>query len=105
MSGRLQGRCLSGGTPREATVLGVKGEVGHPMGCAARLVGVVQRVLCFSSALRIVSSLCIQAVRATFFVFPAASKRVYSARRTGLCRVPTRAAIYSAARTVLRPPQ
>src|SRR6202163_2161183 len=72
---------------------------------APRLVGGAQGVLCFSSALTIVSSLCIQAVSATFFVFPAASNRVYSVRSTGLWRVPTRAAIYSAARTVLRPPQ
>ena len=52
-----------------------------------------------------VSSLRMQAVRATFLVLPAAKRRVYKAWRTGLRRLPTRAAMYKAARTVARPPQ
>ncbi len=43
------------------------------------------------TALRMISSLRIQAVRASFLVLPAATRRVYKARRTGLQRLPTRA--------------
>src|SRR4051812_13052901 len=50
-------------------------------------------------------SLRIQAVKASFLVVPAATRRVYTARRTGLQRLPTRAPKYRAARTVARPPQ
>src|SRR5260221_8436671 len=77
------------------------GKVRQPLLDAPRLVGLAHRVRCFSSALMIVSSLCIQAAIATFFVFPAVSKRVYSAPSTGLCLGPTRAATYSAAPTAL----
>lgn len=64
-----------------------------------------QHVRCLSMALRIVSNLCMQAVSATFLVLPAASKRAYRARKIGLRRLPTSAAMYNAALTVLRPPQ
>src|SRR5579859_7510076 len=95
-----------GGSPREATVLHVKGVGGSQSGWLSYAgVAGAHIVRCLSIALRIVSSLCMQAVSASFLVLPAATKRAYTARRTGLQRLPTRAPMYRAARTVPRPPQ
>ena len=46
-----------------------------------------------------------QAVAATLKGLPAARRRSWKARRTGLCLIPTGTAMYSAARTRARPPQ
>ena len=86
--------------------LGCQGGIGHKIAAVAATGACgAHRVRCLRSALRMVSSLRMQAVRATFLVLPAARRRVYRACRTGLRRLPTRAAIYKAARTVARPPQ
>src|SRR6202050_5597758 len=52
-----------------------------------------------------VRSLRITATRATFFGLPAATSRRSKARRTGLYRLATRAAMERPARTTARPPQ
>ena len=57
-----------------------------------------------STALRMVRSLWVQAVRATFLGLPAACSRAYSVRMMGFQRVAVSAAMYKAARTLGRPP-
>src|SRR5579859_4160682 len=78
---------------RKATVLAVKGMADHKTRYGVAGVGVAHVVECLSIALRIISSLRKQAVRASFLVLPAATRRVYKPRRTGLHRLPTKAQI------------
>ena len=52
-----------------------------------------------------VSSLRMQATIATFLGLPAAIKRLWKTLITGLCWIATSAAMYTTARTLLRPPQ
>src|SRR3990172_408363 len=58
-----------------------------------------QGVLALTMALRIVSSLRMQAVSASFSSLPAEQSRQYSSLIAGLCRLATRALIYRLART------
>ena len=56
-------------------------------------------------ALRMVKKVCLQAVHATFFPFPAARRRSYKACICGLERVATRGPLANTVRTCARPPQ
>ncbi len=81
----------------------VSAGVSNCLPCQAA--GAVHGVLVRIRALTIVSRLCIQAVSATFFGFPAATSRVEKARITTLRRAATSAPMSSPARPGARPPQ